>query len=57
MYRTAPLQGLMTHQTGGFYHDGRYPDLRAVIDHYDDVLKTFLSESEKADLIAFPSTL
>ncbi len=57
MYRTAPLQGLLTHQKGGFYHDGRYPDLRSVLDHYDDVLKTLLSDSEKADLIAYLSTL
>ncbi len=28
MYRTAPLNGLVTHEKGGFYHDGRYPDLR-----------------------------
>ena len=34
-YRTAPLRGLWTHTTGGFYHDGRFPTLAAVIDHYD----------------------
>ena len=34
-YRTAPLRGLWTHETGGFYHDGRFPTLRAVVDHYD----------------------
>ena len=27
-YRTAPLNGLWTHQKGGFYHDGRFPTLR-----------------------------
>ena len=27
MYRTSPLAGLWTHQKGGFYHDGRFPDL------------------------------
>jgi hypothetical protein len=57
MYRTAPLQGLMTHQKGGFYHDGRFPNLRAVVEHYDGVFKTFLSENEKADLIAYLGTL
>ena len=57
MYRTAPLRGLSTHQKGGFYHDGRYPDLSSVIDHYDGVLKTSLSDSEKADLLAYLSTL
>ena len=34
-YRTAPLRGLWTHTTGGFYHDGRFATLAAVIDHYD----------------------
>jgi uncharacterized damage-inducible protein DinB len=27
-YRTTPLGGLFTRQKGGFYHDGRFPDLR-----------------------------
>ena len=35
MYRTSPLAGLWTHQKGGFYHDGRFPDLLAVVKHYD----------------------
>src|SRR5690242_8887807 len=34
-YRTAPLKGLWTHTTGGFYHDGRFATLRDVVDHYD----------------------
>jgi hypothetical protein len=33
-YRTTPLKGLWSHQKGGFYHDGRYPTLLAVV-HYD----------------------
>jgi mono/diheme cytochrome c family protein len=57
MYRTAPLRALFSHQKGGFYHDGRFPDLRAVIDHYDEVLKTGLSDDEKSDLIAYLMTL
>jgi len=32
-YRTAPLKGLWTHQTGGLYHDGRFATLREVVDH------------------------
>ena len=28
MYRTAPLAGLWSHQKGGFYHDGRFPNLQ-----------------------------
>ena len=35
MYRTAPLAGLWTHQKGGFYHDGRFANLRDVVEHYD----------------------
>src|SRR5215469_11122869 len=31
MYRTTPLAGLWTHQKGGFYHDGRFPTLLAVV--------------------------
>jgi len=35
MYRTAPLKGLWTHTTGGFYHDGRFATLLDVVNHYD----------------------
>ena len=31
-YRTAPLRGLWTHTKGGFYHDGRFPTLAAVVE-------------------------
>jgi hypothetical protein len=48
MYRTAPLAGLWTHQTGGFYHDGRFPTLRDVVDHYDRNFRLGLNEQEKA---------
>jgi len=57
MYRTSPLRGLFTHQKGGFYHDGRFPDLRAVVDHYDALLETGLSDAEKSDLIAYLMTI
>jgi len=49
-YRTTPLRGLWTHTKGGFYHDGRFPTLRAVIDHYDAHFGLGLTETEKADL-------
>lgn len=49
-YRTTPLRGLWTHTRGGFYHDGRFPTLRAVIDHYDAHLGLGLTDAEKADL-------
>lgn len=57
MYRTAPLKGLFSHLKGGFYHDGRFPDLRSVVDHYDSNLRTGLTDDEKADLIAYLMTL
>jgi len=46
-YRTAPLRGLWTHTRGGFYHDGRFPTLAAVIDHYDTLLGLGLSSAER----------
>jgi cytochrome c553 len=57
MYRTAPLKGLFSHLKGGFYHDGRFPDLRSVVDHYDSNLRTGLTDDEKADLISYLLTL
>ena len=52
-YRTAPLKGLWTHTKGGFYHDGRFPTLRAVLDHYDAHFSLGLSVQEKADLAEY----
>ena len=52
-YRTAPLRGLWSHQKGGFYHDGRFPTLREVVDHYDRHLDLKLDDAEKKDLIQF----
>ena len=49
-YRTAPLAGLWTHQKGGFYHDGRFATLEAVIDHYDAHFELDLTDREKQDL-------
>ena len=49
-YRTTPLRGLWSHTRGGFYHDGRFATLRAVIDHYDGHFGLGLTETEKADL-------
>lgn len=49
-YRTAPLAGLWTHQKGGFYHDGRYATLDAVIDHYESVFGFTLSDQQQGDL-------
>ena len=52
-YRTSPIGALSTHFKGGFYHDGRFPTLNAVVDHYNSCMKLGLSESEKSDLIQY----
>jgi len=57
MYRTAPLAGLWTHQKGGFYHDGRFATLAAVVDHYDGHFALGLTAAEKAELVEFLKSL
>jgi Cytochrome c peroxidase len=57
MYRTAPLKGLFSHQKGGYFHDGRFPDLPSVLNYYDTHLNLGLSTGEKNDLIAYLLTL
>ena len=56
-YRTTPLKGLFTREKGGFYHDGRFPDYDAVINHYKPVLGFELSSNEQSDLIQFLKSL
>ena len=53
----APLRGLMTHAKGGFYHDGRFADLAAVVDHYNQFMKLALSDAEKRDLMEYLKSL
>jgi hypothetical protein len=52
-YRTTPLRGLVAKMKGGFYHDGRFPTLRAVVDHYDSCFKLGLTDRQKADLVEY----
>ncbi len=56
-YRTSPLKGLWTHQKGGFYHDGRFGTLRAVIDHYNTFFSLSLSEQQKVALVEYLKSL
>jgi hypothetical protein len=56
-YRTTPLRGLFTRTKGGFYHDGRFADLNAVVDHYSKVLKFNLSAEERRELIEYLKSL
>lgn len=57
MYRTAPLAGLWSHQKGGFYHDGRFPTLLAVVEHYDRTFRLGLTSQEKAELVEYLKSL
>ena len=56
-YRTAPLKGLFSHAKGGFYHDGRFPTLAAVVDHYNAHFALRLTPAEKSDLVEFLKSL
>jgi hypothetical protein len=56
-YRTAPLNGLWTHTKGGFYHDGRFPTLLSVVNHYDSCMSLGLSSDEKSDLVEYLKSL
>lgn len=51
--RTAPLAGLWAHQTGGFYHDGRFSTLDEVVEHYNTFFELGLSEAEIDDLVQY----
>ena len=52
-YRTSPLNGLWTHQRGGFFHDGRFKTLLEVVNHYNTCFRLNLAEQEKQDLVQY----
>ena len=56
-YRTSPLAGLWTHTKGGFYHDGRFPTLLDVVNHYDGCFSLGLTDQNKSDLVEFLKSL
>jgi cytochrome c peroxidase len=59
-YVTTPLRALFDTQKlhkGGFYHDGRFPTLAAVVDHYDKHFKLNLTAEQKRDLIEYLKSL
>lgn len=64
-YRTAPLKGLWTRIAAnghgaagpGFYHDGRYKDLDAVVQHYNSHFKLGLTAQESRDLVQYLKSL
>jgi hypothetical protein len=56
-YRTSPLGAVSTHLKGGFYHDGRFADLNAVVDHYNTCMNLGLNSGEKNDLVQYVLSL
>ncbi|MGI5837201.1 MAG: hypothetical protein ACOX87_12050 [Chloroflexota bacterium] len=56
-YKTMPLKGLWAHQKGGFYHDGRYPDLVEVVLHYNTLMNLNLNIQEVGDLAEYLKSL
>jgi hypothetical protein len=52
-YRTSPIGAIFTHTKGGFFHDGRFATLDAVVDHYNTCFRLGLTASEKRDLIQY----
>jgi hypothetical protein len=56
-YRTSPLKGLWTHQTGGFYHDGRFATLGDVVQHYNQFFGLGLGTQEISDLVEYLKSL
>jgi hypothetical protein len=51
--RTSPSKGLWSHQTGGFYHDGRFVTLSDVVEHYNVFFRLGLTLQEKSDLVHY----
>ena len=56
-YRTSPLNGLWTHEKGGFYHDGRFATLIAIVYHYDRCMNLGLADGQKGDLRQYLKSL
>ena len=67
-YRTTPLKGLWARMRAGaatdpsgnghgFYHDGRFPTLPDVVDHYDGFMGLGLTPAQKGDLVQYLKSL
>ena len=55
-YVTQGLKGIWIRKRG-FYHDGRFPTLMDVVNHYDTFKKLSLAENEKEDLVEYLKSL
>jgi hypothetical protein len=56
-YVTPQLSGLWARSKRGFYHDGRFPTLGSVIQHYNRCFGLGLNRQEKSDLVQFLKSL
>jgi hypothetical protein len=56
-HRTSPLRGSWSHQRGGFYHDGRFATLDAVVDHYDAFFALGLGADDKQAVVEYLKAL
>jgi hypothetical protein len=56
-YVTPQLAGLWARSKRGFYHDGRYPTLLAVVQHYDTCMNLKLSSQQESDLVQYLKSL
>jgi len=56
-YRTTPLRGLFARSKGGYYHDGRFADLNAVVSHYNTAQALALSPAEQSDVVEYLKSL
>jgi cytochrome c peroxidase len=54
-YRTTPLKGIWSRAP--YFHDGAHATLPILVEHYDTVLETGLSVSEKDDLVEYLKSL
>jgi len=52
-YRTSPIGAIFTHFKGGFYHDGRFKDLNAVVRHYNTCMQLGLTAGEQSDVVQY----
>jgi hypothetical protein len=57
MYRTTPLKGLFAHVKGGFWHDGRFPKVGAVVEHYNSCFGLGLTDQQQSDLVQYLKSL
>lgn len=62
-YRTSPLKGVWIRenrpaaQKRGFFHDGRFPTLLDVVNHYSTFFALGLTDVEKGDLVEYLKSL